>query len=162
MKSGEGTMKRILLLLTALSALVAAAAGCSDGNATETTARKVIFTPDAPEPVGPYSQGILAGSTLYCSGQIGIDPVTGTLVEGGIEAETHQALKNLGAVLQAAGMDYRNVVMVTLFLTDLNNYIAMNRVYTEYFEVSPPARETVEVGCIPAAAGIEISLVATK
>jgi 2-iminobutanoate/2-iminopropanoate deaminase len=99
---------------------------------------------------------------LYCSGQIGIDPNTEKLVEGGIEEETDQALKNLGAILRAANMDYQDVVIGTVFLTDLDGYSAMNRVYARYFDGYPPARQAVEVGRIPADATVEISVVAMK
>ena len=142
--------------------LAAGSTSCWDSNASETTEKKVVFTSDAPTPVGPYSQGILFGSTLYCSGQIGIDPNTGELVEGGIEAETDQVLKNLGAILRAANMDYQDVVMATIFLTDLDGYSAMNQVYARYFDVAPPARQAVEVARIPADANVEISVVAIK
>ena len=154
-------MRRIILCASLL-VLAAGSTSCWDSNASETTAKKVILTSDAPSPVGPYSQGILFGSTLYCSGQIGIDPNTGELVEGGIEAETDQVLKNLGAILRAANMDYQDVVMATIFLTDLDGYSAMNQVYARYFDVAPPARQAVEVDRIPADANVEISVVAIK
>jgi len=149
-------------LCASLLVLAAGSTSCWDSNASETTEKKVVFTSDAPTPVGPYSQGILFGSTLYCSGQIGIDPNTGELVEGGIEAETDQVLKNLGAILRAANMDYQDVVMATIFLTDLDGYSAMNQVYARYFDVAPPARQAVEVDRIPADANVEISVVAIK
>ena len=149
-------------MCASLLVLAAGSTSCWDSNASETTEKKVIFTSDAPTPVGPYSQGILFGSTLYCSGQIGIDPNTGELVEGGIEAETDQVLKNLGAILRAANMDYQDVVMATIFLTDLDGYSAMNQVYARYFDVAPPARQAVEVDRIPADANVEISVVAIK
>ena len=154
-------MRRIILCASLL-VLAAGSTSCWDSNASETTEKKVVFTSDAPTPVGPYSQGILFGSTLYCSGQIGIDPNTGELVEGGIEAETDQVLKNLGAILRAANMDYQDVVMATIFLTDLDGYSAMNQVYARYFDVAPPARQAVEVARIPADANVEISVVAIK
>ena len=149
-------------MCASLLVLAAGSTSCWDSNASETTEKKVVFTSDAPTPVGPYSQGILFGSTLYCSGQIGIDPNTGELVEGGIEAETDQVLKNLGAILRAANMDYQDVVMATIFLTDLDGYSAMNQVYARYFDVAPPARQAVEVDRIPADANVEISVVAIK
>lgn len=124
--------------------------------------KKVIFTPDAPKPVGPYSQGIVFGATLYCAGQIGIDPNTGQLVEGGIEAETDQVIRNLGAVLRAAHMGYEDVVMATMFLKDLDDYSTANQVYAGYFDIAPPARQAVEVGRIPGNASIEISVIAMK
>ncbi len=154
-------MKRILLFASLL-VLAAGSTSCGDGNASEATVRRVIFTPDAPNPIGPYSQGILFGSTLYCSGQIGIDPHTGGLVEGGIEAETDQALRNLGAILRAANMTYADVVCATIFLNDLDGYADMNEVYARYFDVDPPARKAVESARIPGDAAVEISFIAMK
>ena len=154
-------MKRILLVVSML-VLAAGVASCGSSNASDATARKVIYTPDAHKPIGPYSQGIVYGNTLYCSGQIGIDPITGQLVEGGIEAETDQALRNLGAVLRAANMDYQDVVKATIFLKDLEGYSVMNQVYAKYFDVAPPAREAVGIDRIPADANVEISVIAIK
>ena len=154
-------MKRIILYVSLL-VLAAGSASCWDSNASETTVKKVIFTPDAPRPIGPYSQGILFGSTLYCSGQIGIDPNTDELVQGGIAAETDQVLRNLGAILRAANMDYQDVVMTTIFLKDLDGYSIMNQVYARYFDVAPPARQAVEMARIPADANVEMSVVAMK
>ena len=111
-------MKRIIRGVLILI-MAAGLAACGSSDASETTAKKVIFTPDAPKPIGPYSQGILFGATLYCAGQIGIDPDTGELVEGGAGAETDQVIRNLGAVLQAANMSYEDVVMATIFLKDV-------------------------------------------
>lgn len=154
-------MKSIIRCMLILF-LAAGFAACGSTDASETTTRKVIFTPDAPKPVGPYSQGILFGATLYCAGQIGIDPNTGELVEGGVEAETDQVLKNLGAVLQAANMGYEDVLMATIFLKDLDDFSTANQVYARYFSSDPPARQAVEVGRIPGSASIEISVVAMK
>ncbi|MFH1481787.1 MAG: Rid family detoxifying hydrolase [Pseudomonadota bacterium] len=154
-------MKSIILCVSIL-VLAAGAASCWSSNASETTVKKVIFTPDAPKPAGPYSQGILFGATLYCAGQIGIDPNTGELVEGGIEAETDQVIRNLGAILRAANMDYEDVVMATIFLKDLDEYSTVNQVYARYFDIAPPARQAVEAGRIPRDANIEISVVAMK
>ncbi len=154
-------MKSIILCVSIL-VLAAGVASCSSSNASETTVKKVIFTPDAPKPVGPYSQGILLGATLYCAGQIGVDPNTGELVEGGIEAETDQVIRNLGAILRAANMDYEDVVMATIFLKDLDEYSTVNQVYARYFDIAPPARQAVEAGRIPRDANIEISVVAMK
>ena len=139
----------------------AALAACGSGNA-DTRTKRVISTSAAPTPIGPYSQGILFGETLYCSGQIGIDPATGKLIDGGISAEADRALKNLGAILQAAGMDYSDVVMATIFLTDINDFAAVNAVYANYFTVDPPGRQAIQVGALPAGALVEISLVAMK
>ena len=153
----KSIIKSVLILVMA-----AGFAACGSSDASETTTKKVIFTPDAPKPVGPYSQGILFGTTLYCAGQIGIDPDTGELVEGGAEAETDQVIRNLGAVLQAANMGYEDVVMATIFLKDLNDYATVNEVCAIYFNYDPPARQAVEVSRIPADANVEISVIAMK
>tara|TARA_Y100000590_G_scaffold394244_4_gene473215 strand:- start:560 stop:1000 length:441 start_codon:yes stop_codon:yes gene_type:complete len=144
---------RHIILLTA--ALLIASCNTS-GN------REVISTPDAPAAIGPYSQGIRVGKTLYLAGQIAIDPVTGKLVEGGIEAQTHQVLKNLGAVLKAGGFDYSHVVQVQAFVADLNDYKALNEVYATYFSESKPARAVVEAARIPRDALVEIMMVAVR
>lgn len=124
--------------------------------------KKVISTENAPKPVGPYSQGILVGETLYCAGQIGIDPEVGRLVDGGVEAETDQVLRNLGAVLQAAEMSYGDVVMASVFLKDMNDFAAMNEVYSRYFSKTLPARQAIAVRGLPGNANVEISLVAVR
>ena len=146
-------MRQTVVLLAAL-AFSACAGGGGD--------REVISTPNAPAAIGPYSQGIRVGSTLYLAGQIGLDPATGKLVEGDIEAQTHRALKNLGAVLKAAGFDYSDVVQVQAYLVDLNDYKAMNDVYATYFSKSKPARAVVEAARIPRDALVEIMMVAVK
>lgn len=124
--------------------------------------REVISTERAPAAIGPYSQGVKVGNTLYLSGQIGIDPATGSLVEGGIKAETHQALRNLGAVLDAAGLGFEDVVQVQVFLADLNDYGAMNSVYESYFGENPPARAAVQVARLPRDARVEIMMAAVS
>ncbi|MBQ84640.1 MAG: hypothetical protein CMG31_07690 [Candidatus Marinimicrobia bacterium] len=124
--------------------------------------REVISTPDAPAAIGPYSQGIRVGNTLYLAGQIALDPATGKLVEGDIEAQTHRVLKNLGAVLKAASFDYSDVVQVQAYLADLNDYKAMNNIYATYFSASKPARAVVEAARIPRDALVEIMMVAVK
>lgn len=121
-----------------------------------------VSTPDAPEAIGPYSQAILVGSTLYLAGQIALDPTTGEMVEGGIEAETHQVLRNLGAVLEAAGFGFGDVVQSQVFLADLDDFQAMNAVYGEYVGDPAPARATVEVARLPRDARIEIQFVAVR
>jgi 2-iminobutanoate/2-iminopropanoate deaminase len=121
-----------------------------------------VSTPAAPRAIGPYSQGFRAGDTLYLAGQLGLDPETRELVPGGIEAETRRALENLKAVLEAAGFSLREVVQAQVFLTDLADFEAMNRVYGEYFPVEPPARATVEVAGLARGARIEIALVAVR
>ena len=125
-------------------------------------ARTVIKTPLAPAAIGPYSQGILTGDTLYSSGQIPIDPKTGRLISGTIVEQTERVLDNLGAILKAAGMSYENVVQCTLFLADMSEYATVNEVYSRYFDEAPPVRETVSVVGLPRGALIEISCVAVR
>ncbi|MEM1125525.1 MAG: RidA family protein [Bacteroidota bacterium] len=124
--------------------------------------RLVIKTRMAPAAIGPYNQGILAGDTLYCSGQIPIDPRSGQMVSGGIEAETEQVLENLGAVLKAASMSYEHVVRCTVFLADMNDYGTVNEIYARYFSERPPTREAVQVAVLPRGARIEISCIAVR
>ena len=124
--------------------------------------KKVIYTSNAPEAIGPYSQAILSNNTLYTSGQIAIDPKTGHLITSNIVDETHQVMKNLHAVLTAANMDFSNVLKCTIFLKDMKQYAEINSVYAEYFDVQPPAREAVQVSVLPKDVNIEISLIASK
>ena len=124
--------------------------------------RTTITTPLAPSAIGPYSQGILAGNTLYVSGQIAIHPESGSMVKGSIEEETERVLDNLGAVLQAASMNYENVVRCEVFLTDVNDYAQVNEVYARYFNESPPARQAVQVAALPRNARVEISCIAVR
>lgn len=124
--------------------------------------RKHISTPNAPAAIGPYSQAVLAGDTLYCSGQIAIDPKTGRMLNESTEKETVQVLENLGAVLKAAGMSYTDVVRCTVYLSDMADYAQMNEVYTRYFSEAPPAREAVEVATIPREGRVEVSCIAVK
>lgn len=153
-------MKNVIIYLLVVMAAVSSAS-CGSATASNKT-RQVIYTSEAPTPVATYSQAILFGDTLNCAGQIGLDPVTNTLVPGGVTAEAEQALKNLGAVLRAAGMSYSDVVMATVFLTDINNYSAVNTIYANYFTSEPPARQVIEIGALPLNASVEISLVAMK
>lgn len=123
--------------------------------------KRIINTEKAPAAIGPYSQATIVNGLLYTSGQIAINPETGELVLDTIEAETHQVLKNLGALLEAAGISYREVVKCTVFVKDMNQYSRINAVYAEYFkEDSAPARELVEVANLPKFVHIEISLIA--
>ena len=122
--------------------------------------RETILTDKAPAAIGPYSQAIRVGNRLYLSGQIGTDPATGQIVDGGIEAQTHQTLKNLGAVLESAGFSFDDVVQAQVFLADLNDYTTMNAVYKTYFDESFPARAAVQVARIPRDARVEIMMVA--
>jgi len=123
--------------------------------------RREIKTEKAPVPVGPYSQGVEVGSVLFTAGQIGLDPATGKLVEGGIEAETRRTLENLRAILEAAGRRMEDVVKTTLYLADLQDFKACNAVYADFFPARPPARSTVQVAALPAGARIEIEAIAS-
>jgi 2-iminobutanoate/2-iminopropanoate deaminase len=122
--------------------------------------RSVVQTEIAPKAIGPYSQAIVANGFVFCSGQIPLDPTTGAIVEGGIEAQTHQVLKNLSAVLQAAGTNLNQVVKTTVFLQSMSDFAAMNAIYATYFTQNPPGRSTVEVAKLPRAALVEIEVVA--
>jgi 2-iminobutanoate/2-iminopropanoate deaminase len=126
-------------------------------------ARETIHTVAAPEAIGPYSQAIAAGGYVFTSGQIGLDPTNGQLVEGGIEAQTRQVMANLAAVLAAAGLTFADVVKTTIFLIDMNDFAAVNAVYGESFEDGPkPARSTVAVAALPRAARVEIEAIALR
>lgn len=125
--------------------------------------KKIIFTEKAPAPIGPYSQAVLHGNTLYTSGQIAINPSTGELVLGDIETETKQVMENMKAVLEAASMTFENVVKTTIFIMDMGDFAKINTVYASYFnEKTAPARETVQVACLPKNVNMEISMVAIK
>lgn len=124
--------------------------------------KRVIYTDKAPKPIGPYSQGILAGNTLYVAGQIAIDPKTGKMDTVDIESEIRRVLKNLGEVLSAGGMNYTNIVKATIYTTDLKYFKTINAIYGEYFNESPPARETVQVSALPGKSRVEISAIAVK
>ena len=124
--------------------------------------KKVITTEKAPTAIGPYSQAILAGNTLYCSGQIAIEPGTSSLITHSITEETHQVMKNISNVLKAANMDFSNVVKSSIFIKNMNQYSDINQVYASYFNNNPPARETVEVSVLPMDTNIEISVIAVK
>jgi len=127
-----------------------------------TVRHSTINTPLAPAAIGPYNQAILAGDTLYCSGQIALHPRTGTLITGTVADETERVLKNLGTILNAAGMDYTNVVYCTVYLTDMSYYAQVTDVYATYFSARPPGRTTVEVRALLRDARVEISCVAVR
>ena len=129
---------------------------------SQATEKKVILSPDAPKVVGPYSQAILTGNTLYISGNIAIDPETGKMDTLNMETEIRRVMTNLEAVLKEAGMTYDNVVKATVFTTDLKYYKLINNIYSEYFKEKEPARETVQVVALPVGAHIEISCIAVK
>jgi 2-iminobutanoate/2-iminopropanoate deaminase len=122
--------------------------------------REKIFTEHAPKPIGPYSQAIRAGGFLFASGQVGLDPATGKIVEGGVERQTERALENLKAVLAAAGLTLSAVVRTTVYLKDMGEFAAMNAVYALYFSADPPARSTIEAARLPLDARVEIDVIA--
>lgn len=124
--------------------------------------RIVINTADAPSPIGPYNQAILAGDTLYISGQICIDPKSGDLKKKDIQEETHQVMQNLKSILVAAYMGFNHVVKTTIFITDMNQFSEINEIYGKYFEGDFPARETVQVAALPKFVNVEISMIAVK
>lgn len=125
--------------------------------------KQIIQTSKAPAPIGPYNQGVLAGNTLYISGQIPLDPVSGLLMEGDIRKETRQVMENLKAVLSAAGMTFEHVVKSSIFLKDMMQFGEVNEIYGAYFESgTAPARETVEVANLPKFVRVEISMIAVK
>lgn len=124
--------------------------------------KKIINTPDAPAPIGPYNQAVQSGDMLFISGQIALIPGTSDLSDADIAAETNQVMKNLNAILKAAGMGFGNVVKTTIFLSDMSLFGAVNEVYGSYFESGFPARETVAVKGLPKNVNVEISMIASK
>ena len=124
--------------------------------------KKIISTINAPKVIGPYSQAVLVDNTLYCSGQIAINPKSGALNTANITTETNQVMQNLEAILSEAKMNFDNVVKCSIFLKDMKQYTDVNKVYAEYFNENPPAREAVEVSVLPRNVNIEISLIAVK
>lgn len=124
--------------------------------------RQAIATTNAPAAVGPYSQAIVAGDLIFCAGQGAIDPATQELHRGTVEEETERTLRNLGAVLDAAGATFADVVKTTVFLADINDFTAMNEVYARFFPDPPPARTTVEVAALPKGFKVEIEAVARR
>ncbi len=122
--------------------------------------KKAITIPNAPAPIGPYSQAVLKNDTLYVSGQIPLNPATGELAVASIELATEQVLTNIGALLNEAGMTFENIVKCSIFLTDLSDFGKVNEIYSRYFEGVPPARETVQVAKLPLNVPIEISCIA--
>ena len=166
-------MKRAvsLLPLAATSLALATAGGCIVASSRETVrppdasaaVRRFTVSPqDAPKAIGPYSPGVVSGDTLWISGQIGLDPASGALVDGGISAQARRALENVMAVVRAAGFRPSDIVQVQVFLTDLSRFDAVNAVYAEFFPVDPPARATLQVSALPRGAEVEIAAVARK
>jgi 2-iminobutanoate/2-iminopropanoate deaminase len=122
--------------------------------------REAVSTPNAPKAIGPYSQAIKANGFVFVSGQVAFDPATGNLISGGIEQQTEQVIKNLSAILQAAGTGLDKVVKTTVFLKNMSEFAQMNEVYAKFFKSSPPARSTVEVARLPRDVSVEIDVIA--
>ncbi len=122
--------------------------------------KKIIVSNQAPAPIGPYSQAVKAGNTLYVSGQIPFDQVTGEMINENITEETHQVMKNIEAILSEAGMSFKNIVKCSIFIKDMNQFSTINEAYGQYFKSEPPARETVEVARLPKDVNVEISCIA--
>ena len=124
--------------------------------------KEIIFSKEAPAPIGPYSQAVKAGITLYVSGQIALDPETGGLINENITEETHAVMKNLEAVLRAAGYGFGDVAKCSIFIKNMDQFTTINEAYGQYFKTNPPARETVEVSRLPKNVNVEISCIAVK
>lgn len=124
--------------------------------------RQAVSTNGAPAAIGPYSQGIASGDLVFCSGQLGLDPSTGEMVEGGVEAQAERALRNLGAVLDAAGAGMNDIVKTTIFLASMDDFAAVNAVYAKFMPEPPPARSTFAVGALPKGGRIEIEAIARR
>jgi 2-iminobutanoate/2-iminopropanoate deaminase len=147
---------KVLSVLFVLSVLLVLS-GCAT-----TPQRRIISTDNAPKALAVYSQGVQVGDALYLAGQIGLDPATRKLVEGGVQAETRRAIENCRAILEAAGYSLKDVVQVQVFLVDINDYQPMNQVYATYFQESPPARAALAVAALPGGAQVEILMTAMK
>jgi 2-iminobutanoate/2-iminopropanoate deaminase len=123
--------------------------------------KEIIYSQNAPEPIGPYSQAVRSGNLVFISGQIALERASGQLVTANIKDETKQVMANISEILKSAGLNFSNVLKTTIFLKDMNNFPAINEVYGSYFSSQPPARETVEVSRLPKDANVEISCIAS-
>lgn len=151
------TMKNLFLILFA-----SCCTAFHFKTSAQTMEKKIIKTANAPSPIGPYNQAVMAGNMLFVSGQIAINPKTNELVTNEIQAETKQVMENLKAILEEAGMNFSNVVKACIFISDMNNFGKINEVYGKYFEINPPAREMVQVARLPKNVNVEISVIAMK
>lgn len=124
--------------------------------------KKIIHTDHAPKAVGPYSQAVQMGDFLFCSGQISIDPSTNEVFTGDIKKQTEMVMKNVEAVLQAAGLNFSNIIKTTIFITNMNDFAAVNEVYAKFFTQAPPARSTVAVAGLPKGVNVEIEVIAHR
>jgi 2-iminobutanoate/2-iminopropanoate deaminase len=122
--------------------------------------KKIISTSEAPAAIGPYSQGVRVGSTIYYSGQIPLDPKTGQVVSGGIDVQARRVMENIGGLLKAEGLGFENIVKTTIFLADIEDFQTVNEIYGGYFKQAPPARSTVQAGALPRGVRIEIEVIA--
>ena len=122
--------------------------------------KKIISTTEAPAAVGPYSQAVRVGPTIYCAGQIPLDPKSGQIVSGGIDVQTRRVMDNIGGLLKAEGLSFDNIVKTTIFLADIGDFQTVNEIYGSYFKQAPPARSTVQVGALPKGARVEIEVIA--
>ena len=122
--------------------------------------KKIISTSDAPQAIGPYSQGVRVGSTIYYSGQIPLDPKTGQIVSGDIETQARRVMENIGGLLKATGLNYDDIIKTTIFLADINDFQKVNEIYGSYFKQAPPARSTIQAGALPKGARLEIETIA--
>src|SRR5437870_1047574 len=122
--------------------------------------KKIISTSDAPGAIGPYSQGVRVGSTIFYSGQIPLDPKTGQMVPGGVDEQARRVMENIGGLLRAEGLNYDNIVKTTIFLADINDFQTVNEIYGSYFKQAPPARSTIQAGALPKSARLEIEAIA--
>lgn len=122
--------------------------------------KKIISTSEAPAAIGPYSQGVRVGSTIYYSGQIPLDPKTGQVVSGGIDLQARRVMENIAGLLKAEGLGFENIVKTTIFLADIGDFQAVNEIYGGYFKQAPPARSTVQAGALPRGVRIEIEVIA--
>lgn len=124
--------------------------------------KKIILSNEAPNPVGPYSQAVLSGNTLYCSGQISIDPKTNEVFTGDIKKQTEMVMSNIGAVLKAADMNFSNIIKTTIYLTSMSDFATVNEIYAKSFTAEPPARSTVAVAGLPKGVNVEIEVLAQR
>lgn len=154
------TRTSVVALLFLLIALAQAQKDSGKTTASASGDRTAVETKDAPKPIGPYSQAIKAGGFVFCAGQAAIDPATGQLVQGDAAAQADRTLKNLSAVLAAAGTDMDHAVKTTIFLKNIADFAAVNEVYAKYFKGPPPARSTVQVAALPRDALVEIEIIA--
>ena len=124
--------------------------------------KTIIHSPKAPDPIGPYSQAVRSGNTFYISGQIPMDQESGELITRDIESETLQVMKNIGYILEAAGLDFNNILKCSIFIRNMSDFLIVNEVYGQFFKTDPPARETVEVSSLPKNVNVEISCIASN